>query len=1074
MKALQSLWSLSGELFVWAEFATQDNAQLLDEAHNRRHSSQHITSDICLDATDSPPAPAMHPFSWHTSNLGDYCEQAGCDAFRETFIDLYIPTDDFGPLLSPRLVTATDFPRRGPVELRPWRIPAISLDPYSSINFLTSLPSDAVPGLILDDSLLFWLEATKLVLELLTRGRFLPSLQNQNGNYLAIWQVVTSAEQDVRRMQILASSMPPICRAIADNNGSHVEPSMLLESFIAKSADCLIRTFLKRSPLIPTPSSPAIATSASIETQWLNCLCKDVAIIDAPARDILKLEQQLKRWQQTFSQTSPSELRTGLSLAEVANGLFLDSNAATHSQWKLEFFIESLNNPTDRLAADSLWRGQLGFLKLANTSFEELEERLLKDLGHASRLFPALNRALHDACPTAIYLSTEEAYAFLKHAAPLLSRAGFGVSFPTWWTNPRLSLGLQLNVSSPAYISSRSASVGFNQLVDYSWSISLGDKTLSIDDFSELLQQQSPLVKIDDSWIELCPKQIESTMSFLRANKTEGKMRVIDAFRYGLGVSSISEGLPITKLAAVGWIDVLLNSNNLITSDIEQPCAFHGTLRHYQLQGLAWLHLLGNLGFGACLADDMGLGKTIQLLALLLLEREAQDGDSTEESSSNIKPTLLIAPMSIIDNWQREAAKFAPSLRLYVHHGGERATSVDFQTICTGVDIVITTYSLAHRDEELLSTVCWGRIVLDEAQNIKNLATKQTKAIRRLALQQIRETENDEPNCNRIAMSGTPLENHLEELWSIFDFLNPGYLGSLSDFRSRFVLPVERYRNIDASQSLSKLVAPFILRRTKNNKSVIDDLPEKIEMDVFTELTPEQAILYRRAVDEMLAGIAQATGLQRKGLVLATITKLKQICNHPALYLKDNGDLTGRSCKLSRLEELLEEILDEGDKTLIFSQFAQMGHLLKRHLQEKFGQEVLFLHGALPKQKRTELVDRFQKNDGPKIFVLSLKVGGLGLTLTAANQIIHYDQWWNPAVQNQATDRAYRIGQKRNVQVRTFICKGTLEENISGLITKKKDLAEQVVSSTKNVITQMSVEELRTLIQLNSKDYIGE
>ena len=428
---------------------------------------------------------------------------------------------------------------------------------------------------------------------------------------------------------------------------------------------------------------------------------------------------------------------------------------------------------------------------------------------------------------------------------------------------------------------------------------------------------------------------------------------------------------------------------------------------------------------------------------------------------------MLACPMSVVGNWQKEVERFSPSLKVMVHHGTNRLTENAFAEAAEGHDLVITTYAIVQRDEKTLSRVYWQNIVLDEAQNIKNPSTKQTRAIKRL------ESEN------RIALTGTPVENHLSELWSIMDFLNPGYLGSMKSFRENFALPIEKYRNEEQAERLRRMTQPFILRRLKTDPAIIKDLPDKVETKVYYNLTPEQASLYGAVVEDMLDQIKFLTGIERKGLVLATLTKLKQICNHPALFLQDGSPLPRRSGKLARLEEMLEEVLAEGDKALIFTQFAGMGAMLHHHLQEKLGREVLFLYGKTPKKQRDAMIERFQsdgsasasgsESDGPPIFILSLKAGGFGLNLTAANYVFHFDRWWNPAVENQATDRAFRIGQKKNVFVNKFVCVGTLEERIDQMIEDKKALAEAVIGTGEAWLTELSSEELREVLTLSRK-----
>jgi SNF2 family DNA or RNA helicase len=410
--------------------------------------------------------------------------------------------------------------------------------------------------------------------------------------------------------------------------------------------------------------------------------------------------------------------------------------------------------------------------------------------------------------------------------------------------------------------------------------------------------------------------------------------------------------------------------------------------------------------------------------------------------------------MSVVGNWQREAARFAPGLSVHVHHGGERLSGAALAETVAEYDLVITTYALAARDREGLAALTWGRVVLDEAQNIKNSASQQAQAIRAI------------PAPRRIALTGTPVENRLSELWSIMEFLNPGLLGRARDFRTRFANPIERYRDAERAAQLKRLTEPFILRRLKTDRTIIRDLPEKLEIKVYCNLTREQASLYQAVVDEMREKVEASDGIARTGLVRATIMKLKQVCNHPAHLLQDRSPLAGRSGKLARLEETLEEILDAGDRVLVFTQFAEFGHALRAHLQQRFDREVAFFHGGTSKKARDEMVARFQSKNGPPILLLSLKAGGTGLNLTAANHVIHFDRWWNPAVEDQATDRAFRIGQTRRVQARKFICVGTIEERIDEMIEAKKELAESIVGTGEAWLTELSTAELRQLIAL--------
>jgi SNF2 family DNA or RNA helicase len=411
----------------------------------------------------------------------------------------------------------------------------------------------------------------------------------------------------------------------------------------------------------------------------------------------------------------------------------------------------------------------------------------------------------------------------------------------------------------------------------------------------------------------------------------------------------------------------------------------------------------------------------------------------------------------VVGNWQKEAARFTPDLSVLVHHGLGRRKGPAFRKEAERHALVISSFALLHRDWEALKEVPWAGVILDEAQNIKNPETKQAHAARGL------------PADYRIALTGTPVENHIGDLWSIMEFLNPGMLGTRAEFRRRYFVPIQANRDPEASRRLQRLTGPFLLRRLKTDKSIIADLPDKLEMKVFCTLTREQASLYAAVVAEAMSELNESTGIQRKGMVLATLSKLKQVCNHPAQFLGDNSAIPGRSGKLARLTEMLEEILETGDRALIFSQFAEMGAILRRHLQETYGREVLFLHGATPKKQRDQMVACFQESAGPRLFVLSLKAGGTGLNLTAANHVFHFDRWWNPAVENQATDRAFRIGQTKNVQVHKFLCAGTLEEKIDDMVERKRDAAARIVGTGEGWLTELSTAELKELFALRQE-----
>lgn len=490
----------------------------------------------------------------------------------------------------------------------------------------------------------------------------------------------------------------------------------------------------------------------------------------------------------------------------------------------------------------------------------------------------------------------------------------------------------------------------------------------------------------------------------------------------------------------------------------ERSAAFDGLLKtnlyDYQRQGVLFAAMSGRCLIG----DEMGLGKTIQAIALMLHTRNQRAAQG-----ERVAPALLICPTSVVSNWRHEMERFAPGLKSLVHHGSARLSGPELMQTLDEVDLLITSYGTARRDIESLSTFVWSDVILDEAQNIKNPSAKQTQAVRRLNAD------------NRVALTGTPVENRLLELWSIMEFLNPGYLGQRERFRQHYVLPIERYNDTESLTELRRVVQPFLLRRLKTDPTIIDDLPEKNEMVVYCPLTKEQATLYNQVVQTTMDQVDQSEGIQRRGLVLSLLMKLKQVCNHPAHFLGEKDPIKGRSGKLTRLTEMLEEALSVGDRALVFTQFVEMGHLLQRHLQESLGCEVIFLHGGTPALKRDQMVRAFQEGKkGPPIFILSLRAGGVGLNLTRANHVFHFDRWWNPAVENQATDRAFRIGQQRRVQVYKFVVAGTLEERIHELIETKQNLAESIVGSGEDWLTEMDVDELRRILVLRREEVEDE
>ncbi|MFF0656690.1 SNF2-related protein [Micromonospora tulbaghiae] len=771
--------------------------------------------------------------------------------------------------------------------------------------------------------------------------------------------------------------------------------------------------------------------------RWLAALTGPERAFPAEPAALETLREELDAWQRD---AAGGAVRATFRLVEPA----VDPVAelVEDAVWRVEFGLHPADEPGLVVDAAHIWQRPAPALAARGV---EPQETLLAELGRASRLWPEVDAALRTAAPEGMELDAEGAHRFLREGAPVLHAAGFGVLLPSWWRRSSSRLGARLRARSrtaPGAVATTAGKLGLDALVDYRWELALGDQPLTAEELASLADLKSPLVRLRGRWVELDPQRLEAGLKLLRSS---GELSVADLLRMGLSGDDRAGELPVLDVVADGALGELLAgeaARRLTPAD--PPPGFTGTLRPYQRRGLAWLAFLQSLGLGGILADDMGLGKTVQLLALLA-------GDPPEAG-----PTLLVCPMSLVGNWQREAAKFAPGLRVHVHHGAERARGEGFAAAVGEADLVLTTYSVAARDAFELAGIDWHRVVVDEAQAIKNAATRQAEAVRSL------------PARHRVAVTGTPVENRLADLWSIMQFANPGLLGPAATFRKRFAEPIERHGDAEVAERLRRITGPFVLRRLKTDPTIITDLPEKLEMEVVCNLTAEQAALYRAVVDDMMAKIESSDGIERRGLVLATMTRLKQVCNHPAQLLHDGSTLDGRSGKLERLDEIVDEVLAAGEKALLFTQYAEFGGMLRGHLSARTGREVLLLHGGVGKAERDAMVTRFQSPQGPPLFVLSLKAGGTGLTLTAANHVVHVDRWWNPAVEDQATDRAFRIGQRRRVQVRKFVCAGTVEEKVAAMIADKRSLARSVVGSGEQWVTELSTETLRDLFTLES------
>ncbi len=918
-------------------------------------------------------------------------------------------------------------------------------------------------------SMTAWSLAAKLALDLTCRERLVPRVRRTlEGATEARWGVALALAEDADRVRALAEAFPPAAHAVpvetppspgrrrvraersARRSGSDGvavwAPEALLRRFLDFAADSIVRAATADG------SAAKVAPSVPWEERFVTALTSRAAAFTPSGFRERSLLDELESWARPALGVDPRAPRGCLRLEVPVEGDEPDEHVPQGS-FPLRYFLQAPRDPSLLVSAQDIW-DRPSVLRRLGRAFESSDEHLLRSLAMAARIFPPIARSLRHAHPTDVLLEPAEAWTFIADAAAALVEAGIGVIVPAELTRSgQRRLKLQMRVGGATTVKGAvptAGGLGFDALVDFRWEAAIGDDVLSATELAALARLKAPLVRWRGRWVAVDHAELADLRDHLAA-AGGGRLSVAQALRAALAGEARRDGTPlatdvVTEGAFAGLVDRLRAGARVVAASRAPGLA--GTLRDYQERGTDWLATMATYGLGACLADDMGLGKTIQVLAYLLWRRMAAADDG--------RPSLVVCPTSVVGNWEREIARFAPSLPVVRHYGAERARSADALRSVPGA-VVITTYGLLRLDAAVLGDVDWGVAVLDEAQNIKNAASRTARAARTLRA------------AHRLALTGTPVENRLAELWSILEFADPGLLGPFESFRREFAVPIERYRDAQAAERLRRIVGPFVLRRLKSDPAVIRDLPTKQELKVVCSLTREQATLYQAAVDDALREIKETAGIQRRGRVLALITALKQICDHPAHYLGEPGPLEGRSGKLARLTEMLEEVLAAGEKALVFTQFREMGERLVAHLERALATEVVFLHGGVARTARDAMTRRFQEDErGPRVFVLSLRAGGTGLNLTAASHVFHFDRWWNPAVEDQATDRAYRIGQRRAVQVHALLTAGTVEEKVDRLLAQKRDLAARVVGAGERWITELDDASLRDLLALSA------
>jgi hypothetical protein len=861
-------------------------------------------------------------------------------------------------------------------------------------------------------------------------GRIVPELRRDDGQWWVRWRLV-GGERQRAWLAELAVAMPAALRVAG-------RPGAVLDDLVGELTDPIARELLDA----PASSHPLIAA-----------LVGDMALDGAS----YQLAEMLERWRGSLTGDEPELV---LRLLEPDGELGAEDESV--ALWRLEVCLQTEGEAPNPVLLH-------GDPSLVRTAVEKL--------GVAQRAYPRLRDLPSDPRALDLLLPTEVVADLVAHGAHALQAEGIRLLLPRAWNISAPTMRMRVDSAVPA----AESTVGMRGLVSYRWELALGDTVLTKAEMNRLIGAKSDLVQLRGEWVQADHKALAAAARYVAAHLDDTELTFADLIGE-LGAGHVAK-VPITEVTATGWAAELLDQARE-PEPVATPIGLKAQLRPYQERGLSWLATMSRLGCGAILADDMGLGKTVQVLALLVHEREAAnvcDGEPVDGGNGKISarsdnaeraefgqpaagplgPTLLVCPMSVVGNWQRETERFAPDLRVWVHHGVGRRIGEELDETVAAADLVITTYALLARDAAELGRQQWDRVVLDEAQHIKNSSTRQARAARSLKAR------------HRLALTGTPVENRLEELRSIMDYANPKLLGTPQTFRARFAVPIERERDENAISRLRMITQPFVLRRVKTDPTVISDLPDKLEMTVRANLTVEQAALYQAVVDDMINKIKDAKGMARKGAVLGALTRLKQVCNHPAHFLGDGSGVlhrgAHRSGKLALVEDVLDSVIADGEKALLFSQFREFGDLIAPYLVERFGAPIPFLHGGVPKKRRDAMVTGFQESDGPPLMLLSLKAGGTGLNLTAANHVVHLDRWWNPAVENQATDRAFRIGQQRNVQVRKLVCVDTIEERIDEMISGKRQLADLAVEAGENWITELSTDDLRELFTLGAE-----
>lgn len=844
---------------------------------------------------------------------------------------------------------------------------------------------------------------------LIKQGALLPQLLEADDLYRIRWTPALINKEVKTAFDLLTKIVPPdFCQFVSTGkNGKVTKKLFVPEENLKILCSLLIDFYFKSTDFPKSLYGKESAVSHNIKVANLFFSSGYQAFTDFTEKEI---PNSIQLWLNRFN----------IARKEIAPILTIDEY---ESHFECNVLVEVKEKPFEAPVSLS------DFLTHSISVSQRTD--LLKDLAMLAEYMPELNEIIKTSGREPVLFTNITVVDLLQKALPTLDLFGIRILLPKSLQEilkPKISIKLS-SKKNKSYLS-------LDELLTFDWRVAIGDYFFSEEDFLALSKNVGKLIRIKDRYAFMTKEEIERIIKSLSTSRNISSLKLLQS-----ALSEEYEG------AKVEIDDELRKEIQILMKEdaVPVPVGLQASLRPYQERGYYWMYKNARLGFGSLLADDMGLGKTLQVITILLKFKEEKRLDG--------KPALVVVPTTLLSNWEKEILKFAPGLNVAVYHGsGRRFVPKEIKQL----DVLLTSYGIARGDVQLLKKVDWYTVIIDEAQNIKNNATAQTKAIKQLK------------GKVKIAMSGTPVENRLSEYWSIFDFSNSGYLGNESFFAEQFAKPIELNRDKTRLENFRKITQPFILRREKSDKNIISDLPDKIENNQYCGLTPEQVSLYNETVEKSLSTVENSDGMERQGLVLKLLSSLKQICNHPAQYLKKNEYNPALSGKCEMLFQLLDNVYESGEKVLIFTQYAEMGSILLQMLNEHYGKKALFLHGGCSRKQRDEMVNDFQTQAESDTFILSLKAGGTGLNLTAAANVIHYDLWWNPAVEAQATDRAFRIGQQKNVMVHRFITQNTLEEKIDAMMQSKKELANLTVAKGESWIGNLSDKDLKELITLGN------